>query len=603
MEDSLPGCQEGLPTDYAESPADSADEFSDGRKPVRFQLEKLKELDRVSDRVQLKHFVEAIGDLLHKESRRVGRFQDGAVHLVPLTAARGVRFPVVFAPEMVEKAFPVIPSQDPILLDDERRALNESGEGRLPIKADRSWEEKLLFNLLRQSAETLYLTFPRNEESGQRPRAVSHFVLETLARQSGKPYCEASELTQSDACSRLPLLPWHPEWRERALSLPSFRLASLMGVEPKEQKDLREHLMRDFEQLNLSIQFYRQRWKNRELTYCDGIVDAGDFFEGRVYSPTRLEAYAKCPYQFLLAKVFNLESYEAPDDREQISALDKGGMLHSVYEEFYKWCKDSKMLPLKNTDYPVLMKRLLSIASGCFQEQEEKGLTGRRFFWELDKETMRLDLYGFLQKELEEEFYVPDRFEGRFGFDDDRFEIALDRGLPADNAEPPADSANLGSGSREKKVLRLCGYIDRIDRAGSRYRVLDYKTGSDWVKKHNSLQKGQALQLPLYLMAAEHLLGVDLESIDAEYFYCTRKGSYRRTTFTGAVLEERKEEFLELLRVIVSGIENGNFFPAPGNHCRYCDFNRVCDRRVGAILERKQSAPELIPFSRLEEMV
>ena len=547
------------------------------------QLRMLSALDRVHSPVSRDRFVETVGRILQEESQRRGRFQQGRVHLCPLHTARGVRFPVVFVPGMVEKAFPVLPSQDPVLLDQERHELNRGGTGRLPIKSARSQEEGFLFSLVKQSArDQLFFTYPRNDENQLKPRQISHYLLEAARPEDGiRPGLEG--LQEDPGHHMHALLPWHPAERERSLSLQSFRMASLIGTEVGSRQDLRQHLEADFSQLSQSLDFYRKRWESNELTEYDGIVGTaeglGDFLEYRTFSPTQLETFAACPYQYLLSKIFALETYEAPDEVEQLSPLDRGRMLHSIFEAFYRQRRDQGELPLSHSDYPHLRQSLMEIAEVEFQQVEESGLTGRPFFWELEKENLRYDLTGFLHSELEERGGSPIHFEKRFGWNHS-FLLKL----------------------RDGSEISLAGFIDRIDKTtDGRYTVIDYKTGGRWFKRDNSFQKGQALQLPIYLLGAAALLGVPSSSVDAEYYYSSRKGEYRRTRFTSENWEEKESSLLQILEIITTSIRAGRFLPTPKPRCRSCDYNRVCDRRIQAILDRKSEAVALESVCELEQ--
>ena len=560
------------------------DSLSDDESHERVldQLQMLSALDRVHTPVSRDRFVETVGRILQEESQRRGRFQQGRVHLCPLHTARGVRFPVVFVPGMVEKAFPVLPSQDPVLLDQERHELNRGGAVRLPIKARRSQEEEFLFSLVKQSArDQLFFTYPRHDENQLRPRQISHYLLEAARPEDGiRP---GLETLQEDPGHRMhALLPWHPGERERSLSLQSFRMASLIGTEVGSRQDLRQHLEEEFSQLSQSLDFYRKRWESKELTEYDGMVGTAegftDFLQNRTFSPTQLETFAACPYQYLLSRIFGLETYEAPDEVDQLSPLDRGRMLHDIYEAFYRQLRDQGHLPLSHRDYPRLRESLMEIAEVEFQRVEESGLTGRPFFWELEKENLRHDLTGFLHSELEEHGGSPIHFEKRFGWD-------------------RPFSLKLGDGSE----IPLLGFIDRIDKtADGRYTVIDYKTGGRWFKRDNSFHKGQSLQLPIYLLGAADLLDVPTSSIDAEYYFSSRKGEYRRTRFTSDNWEEKEARLLQILEIIATSIRTGRFLPTPKPRCRSCAYNRVCDRRIQAILERKSESVALEPVGQLE---
>jgi superfamily I DNA/RNA helicase len=66
----------------------------------------------------------------------VGRFQRDGVNILSTSAARGLRFPMVIIPGLDEGRFPARLRQDPLLLDAERRWMED-----LPIKSRRAEEE------------------------------------------------------------------------------------------------------------------------------------------------------------------------------------------------------------------------------------------------------------------------------------------------------------------------------------------------------------------------------------------------------------------------------------------------------------------------------
>jgi RecB family exonuclease len=133
--------------------------------------------------------------------------------VVGLMHARGVPFRAVIVPGLVERSFPQQPSLDPILLDHERRMLNESLRSIFPVrtpaakstarsdtdvlrrltaitpavvpqlaeKGRQVLEERLLFRLAVGAArEHLFLTFPRIESATAREQVPSYFLLRIL---------------------------------------------------------------------------------------------------------------------------------------------------------------------------------------------------------------------------------------------------------------------------------------------------------------------------------------------------------------------------------------------------------------------------------------
>ncbi|MCL2878519.1 MAG: hypothetical protein FWF13_07055, partial [Acidobacteria bacterium] len=91
----------------------------------------------------------------------IGRFARSGVNLLGVSAARGLRFPLVVIPGLDEGRFPSRLRQDPLLPDAERRRL-----GRLPLRGARADEEKLLFDMASRSASRrLVLATSRLDES------------------------------------------------------------------------------------------------------------------------------------------------------------------------------------------------------------------------------------------------------------------------------------------------------------------------------------------------------------------------------------------------------------------------------------------------------
>jgi RecB family exonuclease len=140
------------------------------------------------------------------------------------------------------------------------------------------------------------------------------------------------------------------------------------------------------------------------------------------------------------------------------------------------------------------------------------------------------------------------------------------------------------------RTLQFLGRIDRIDwDAGrTRFRVMDYKTGKYSMKLADVLKGGSLLQLPLYVHAASRALGLSPSAGEAQYFYPTTRGAYRRHVLGAADLAGATQAFEQAITTIADGVDSGFFAPRPEDYqCRYCDFKTICDQRIGPIMERK----------------
>jgi RecB family exonuclease len=204
--------------------------------------------------------------------------------------------------------------------------------------------------------------------------------------------------------------------------------------------------------------------------------------------------------------------------------------------------------------------------------------------WAGDRAAIREDVERWLDHELTDEDGAAFRhadYEVRFGPSHHGGEDG-----------PLTRDAPLVVELSDGRTIEVAGRIDRVDwrDAPVAFRVIDYKTGSKRGKE-NALEGGEALQLPLYLLAAAAALGVDPAAGEAQYFYATRKGEYARVRFTGEQLAARRDDLDRVLSELDAGMRAGDFHAEPSRDCSWCDFDAVCDARRVAIHKRKATDP------------
>jgi ATP-dependent helicase/DNAse subunit B len=299
--------------------------------------------------------------------------------------------------------------------------------------------------------------------------------------------------------------------------------------------------------------------------------------DSRPVSPTRLEDYAACPFSYLLRHVFGLEPTEEPERAATISPQDRGSLMHAILWQFLSDAAREGALPLTGAHWP----RLQAIASAHFAEFERRGVTGYPMLWRIEQNRLLADLREFLSREIKGRgSFSPAHFEVRFGMPPrDAQESGASTGKPA--------SLELGSGT----AIRFCGKIDRVDvdPAARRCRVLDYKTGGNYLRlQDDSFHGGRALQLPIYLVAAR-LVFPNLDPECAEYYYASRRGAWRKVRFTTEGWPKKAETLQFIVRTILDGIRAGRFFPLPvGTDCDRCEFRLACGH--GRFLDFKWKA-------------
>jgi DNA helicase II / ATP-dependent DNA helicase PcrA len=109
------------------------------------------------------------------------------------------------------------------------------------------------------------------------------------------------------------------------------------------------------------------------------------------------------------------------------------------------------------------------------------------------------------------------------------------------------------------------GRIDRIDRLeDGTVRVIDYKTGTPKDRKFAD----ESLQLSIYAMAVSRMDLTPKELVLVNVQDSSQAVSLR----TPKQLEGAREEIEEA----AEGIAAGRFGPKPGQHCRWCDYRRLC---------------------------
>jgi DNA helicase-2/ATP-dependent DNA helicase PcrA len=111
---------------------------------------------------------------------------------------------------------------------------------------------------------------------------------------------------------------------------------------------------------------------------------------------------------------------------------------------------------------------------------------------------------------------------------------------------------------------KLRGVIDRIDRAGEGWKIIDYKSGRPVTRRRRDLQ------VALYALGAENAL--QLRPLELEVVYLA-SGESVRMKQTAALVREASEQGGE----VAVGIKAGHFEPKPERRrCRLCPYRLAC---------------------------
>ena len=221
------------------------------------------------------------------------------------------------------------------------------------------------------------------------------------------------------------------------------------------------------EACNLSPSLYkrgRQVVERLDLTSAaldafDGVVsplsDYWRYSSRRGLSPTALETYSRCPFQFFARHVLGLERLERPEEIMGPSAAEFGELGHLILKSIYQTLIDQGYFAGKAAAVDI-ESTVETIARQAFAEYGSKNPVGYPLAWEILQETITQLLREVVARDLEEisvSGYVPVAFE-----------TEVKERLGAAWPEP-----------LNGQTIR--GRMDRVDRdkTRNRLRVIDYK--------------------------------------------------------------------------------------------------------------------------------
>lgn len=574
--------------------------YLEDHKPILDAVRALAHLDSLTDTATGERFLAVVRSVIaglradETSGGSGGALRAQGINVMDANSLRQLRFRAVCVVGLAERAFPPAPRQDPLLLDDERAVIG------LPLRARGADLEPLQFALAVHAAgERLLLSHPRTEHGSGRPLIASSFLRAAAEALAGERI-SAEALPERNA-------PWLRRLGADHVGAPTLE-------EALDAADYDRALIED--DLEVGIALLARRSPNaargrRAWLARAGVGDLTEFEGGLTaavladlarhprivdpMSPSALEKFATCPLQFFFTRVLGLRDTEEPEDVAQISPMDRGNLMHAVFERaMSEWLPDDPPRPERRDAH---LRRLREIADAACKEAEQRGLTGLPGLWTAERDAIHLDLRLWYEREL-------DDADGR-GYDGAALELSF--GLPAgdDPGEHTTETPlELRIGDTP---LRFHGRIDRLQwrTGGGGFRVIDYKTGSNWQNlKSGKLAGGKALQLPLYLRAAAQLiLGRPWTEGEAQYFFSTRRGGFERVVTAGDQVDEA--DFERVVGGFSDAINHGTFFAKPGERpCMYCDFQSVCpavhDHEAQA--ERKSQDQRVIDVTALSEI-
>jgi len=572
---------------FAISPTDEAGTAENSpNHAIREVLDRLAGLDKIDDTVSLGDFSHTFQHWLERTAVTEDRRNRDGVMVLSASAARGLSFRALFVLGMNEGVFPRVIYEDAFLRDRDREVLEADLGYKVNQKLTGFDEEKLLFTLLVGAArERLYCSYQRSDDNG-RALAPSWYIdeLKQAISGQGQPY-EIVTIPRS-LIEKAAVAPF-----DRHELLPPNELAVRLTLNNQDPTSL-------IEATGELPAIYRQGRKivgeldrvGDRLSGYDGVVgeldDYWKHFAGRGLSPTALESYARCPYQFFARHVLGLQPLERPEDVLGPNAAELGELGHEILKGFYAALMDggyftgkASLMNIENT--------LLAVATQAFTGYEAKSPVGYPLAWE----TLKLGLTELLRqvtandlKELSNSGFAP-------------------VGLETDMALILPDDWPDGL-----KGLTIRGRMDRIDRsepAGDALRVIDYKFkfGATATAQDKNLERaalrGERLQPPFYYLLAqawsERQGGKSAAAIEADFYYIAQRwadGPLVRAPYDRQGLSDKLGfATKETIAYLVNGVRQGRFFIQRGEYCGRCDVATICRKNHPPSLWRAENDP------------
>ncbi|WP_447971313.1 PD-(D/E)XK nuclease family protein [Nitrospira sp. M1] len=533
-------------------------------------FEQLEQLDRFQETMTWEEWTNVFLLIVQESSLPLAPGPYRGVRVLDAMAARGLPFRAVIILSLNEKVFPRYIREDAFLRDGHRNVLFETLGYKIDEKYAGYDEERLLFALVHMAArDRLYLSYQRADEEG-RVLAPSSFLRELTRTET--PNTRVSEWALPRRFSDR-----FDEHLFRDSLLTGEELGFKLLRQGSDPSVLLEHAGREplvLQQGMLALSDMERPMSTPGL--FDGMIGPDDGYWRHVMtrglSPTSLETYAQCPFQYFASQLLRIDGIRR-SQTEELPVSVIGLLYHDVLRDVYAQLIQDEWPDLQ-AFLPPIRERIALVVEKVFASHAATGFTGYWLLWQLLKDAItelvevavNASLQEFLQSGFRP-FAVEMKAEGSVDMQDPRF-------------------------SR----LKIHGRLDRIDRHAmtETFRVVDYKlkVGSQQQSRDRDLLasgiRGHYLQPALYsLMSGLHVhtntgestQPFSPESVEFVYLAPHREPPVDRAVFERSSWKSRAGSQLHrTLSTLVQGIYQGEYFILPGEYCQHCSVSTACRR-------------------------
>lgn len=481
------------------------------------------------------------------------KLQPETIAALPVIVARTLHFDHVILLGMVEGEFPLAMTNPPLYTHRERAALAQQ---RITIPPpDPADERSLFYEAITRARCSLTLTRTYLDERGNTLPASPYLnALLDLVQRASIPLQRigaGSVPTMHDAAS--------PQEMLVALVKTAY---DRQGAWPTatdmdhDTKRLLEHVVRA-----CAIE------QDREGTSAYGPFEGmlhdealiaevkNHFGSEHRWSITQFNDYRTCPFRFAASHILRLKQRGEPE--EGIESVGRGRIYHAILAKAGETWKDAQYPFSAQHEQPII-QALNDAANEILVAAPVRYGFRPGAFWHWEQADIRRRLVQAVRRVLYEggdwtAFHVVE-VEKTFGMGSTT--------IPLDIPTPDG-------------MVQVIGRVDRIDeRDNGALALIDYKSTST-VRPLKETLNGQDVQMPIYLMAVEHIIKPG-QQVERAGFFHLGSGKYS-SPLTDDTRDQAHDAMIESVTETVRGVQSGVFVVRPRDRCPTgCMYASIC---------------------------
>lgn len=262
---------------------------------------------------------------------------------------------------------------------------------------------------------------------------------------------------------------------------------------------------------------------------------------GKTIKPTEIEKFYDCPFKVYCENILHLQEKH----QDVLTPPQRGSIIHDALE---KYAKKYNFAKLTNQEKTLFVEQVVGSIDFDFYDDGE-----------IEKLRLTNDLKNILdfvseehKKSNSETWLIEEKIEGMIA------------GKP------------------------FYGRVDRVDKIGEKFRVIDYKTGKVTSNLIYDLSYGKKLQLFAYASLISKKTDIDCAGV---YYFDVRTkelakdkkligvdiGGDEKNSISQLKFEELTEQAERLMKKASDYISQGKLYPYPdAKSCKYCPFKAIC---------------------------